>query len=60
MHWYLAYPFSNWYLEEMMRERGVEVDHFQHLPLGPKVHAAVGGILSGRQETPGVQELADG
>ena len=27
VHWYLAYPLSYRNLEEMMRERGVEVDH---------------------------------
>ena len=27
VHWYVAYPISYRQLEEMMEERGVEVDH---------------------------------
>jgi transposase-like protein len=27
VHWYVAYPISYRNLEEMMEERGVEVDH---------------------------------
>ena len=27
VRWYVAYPISYWQLEEMMVERGVEVDH---------------------------------
>ena len=27
VHWYVAYPISYRQLEEMMQERGVEVDH---------------------------------
>ena len=27
VRWYVEYPISYWQLEEMMQERGVDVDH---------------------------------
>jgi hypothetical protein len=60
VRWYLAYPLSYRNLEDMMEERGVQVDHSKHLPLGPEVYAALGGCLSEWQEAPRGQRLADG
>ena len=39
MRWYVAYPISYRQLEEMMQERGVEVDHSSLIPLRAEVHA---------------------
>ena len=37
VRWYVAYPMSYRQLEEMMEERGVEVDHFHPQSLGNQV-----------------------
>jgi hypothetical protein len=37
VRWYVAYPISYRQLEEMMEERGVEVDHSTPEPLGAQV-----------------------
>ena len=42
VRWYCRYPLSYRNLEEMMQERGVEVDHKGAQPLGIKVCSRVG------------------
>jgi hypothetical protein len=42
VRWYLRFGLSYRDVEELLAERGVEVDHVNHLPLGPAVHAAAG------------------
>ena len=56
---YLAYPLSYRNLEEMLAERGVDVDH-SSVSLGSEVHPATGSGFPEREETPGRHELADG
>jgi hypothetical protein len=43
VRWYVAYPLSLRYLEEMMAERGVSVDHS---PLGHQTAAGIGESVS--------------
>jgi transposase-like protein len=47
IRWYAAYPLSYRHLEEMMEERGVQVDHstirpFDHSTIQPFNHQPVG------------------
>jgi hypothetical protein len=41
VRWYLRFGLSYRDVEELLTERGIDVDH-HHLPLGPTVHAAAG------------------
>jgi hypothetical protein len=43
VHWYLRYGLSYRDVEELLAERGVEVDHVHHLPVGSAIHTAAGG-----------------
>ncbi len=40
VRWYLRFGLSYRDLEELLAERGVEVDHVTPVPLGATVHAA--------------------
>jgi transposase-like protein len=42
VRWYLRYGLSYRDLEELLTERGVEVDHVTIYPLGAALHAAAG------------------
>jgi hypothetical protein len=42
VRWYLRFGLSYRDVEELLTERGVEVDHVTRLPVGAAVHAAVG------------------
>ena len=39
--WYLRYGLSYRDVEELLGERGIEVDHVLGVPVGPDVHARV-------------------
>jgi transposase-like protein len=40
VRWYLRYGLSYRDVEELLAERGIEVDHVHHLPVGATVHTA--------------------
>ncbi len=42
VRWYLRYGLSYRDVEELLAERGIEVDHVTVYPLGAAVHAAAG------------------
>ncbi len=42
VRWYLRYPLSYRNLEEMMLERGLEVDHATIIPLGSAICTGIG------------------
>lgn len=42
VRWYLRYDLSYRDVEELLAERGVEVDHITVFPVGTAVHAAAG------------------
>jgi putative transposase len=46
VRWYVAYPLSYRQIEEMMEERGVEVDHSTE-SLGPQICAGFGEGVPG-------------
>jgi transposase-like protein len=41
VRWYLRYALSSRDVEELVGERGIEVDHRHDLPLGADVHGGV-------------------
>jgi hypothetical protein len=43
VRWYLRYGLSYRDVEELLAERGVDVDHLTGAPLGATVHATAGG-----------------
>jgi len=55
VRWYVAYPISYRQLEEMMEERGVEVDDSTVNSLGAEVCPATGAGLSSSQASGGHQ-----
>ena len=60
VRWYLAYPLSYRNLEEMMAERGVEVDHSNIYRWVQKFTPQLEAVFRKGQEAPGGQQLADG
>ena len=42
VRWYLRYGLSYRDVEELLAERGIEVDHVTVLPVGATVHTAAG------------------
>ena len=59
VRWYAAYALSLRDLEEMMAERGVQVDHATVHQLGAEDFAGIGQSVSPSQ-APSWSELADG
>jgi hypothetical protein len=52
VRWYLAYPLSYRNLEEMMAERGVEVDHtniYRWVPISPSTASGSSSNLPARR-----------
>ena len=46
VRWSVAYPLSTRHVEELMRERGVHVDHSTMQPVGGQIQPAAGGNFS--------------
>ena len=59
VRWYVAYPLSTRHVEELMEERGVEVDHSTINRWVIKYSPLAGGSVSSAQAS-GVGQLADG
>ena len=59
IRWYAAYPLSYRQLEELMLERGVQVDHSSIKSLGDSIPASFGESVS-KLQTPGGLQLAHG
>ena len=53
VRWYVAYPISYRQLEEMMEERGVEVDHSTLQSLGAQICPGSGEGVPGAQASSG-------
>ena len=49
VRWYVAYPISERQLEEMMQERGVEVDHSVLIRLTPRPTRCSGSGFCGSE-----------
>jgi len=47
VRWYLRFGLSYRDVEELLAERGIQVDSREHLPVGPAVRAGVRGGRSG-------------
>ena len=46
VRWYLRYSLSFRDVEELLRERGLEADHNDHLALGPALRSRTGGAAA--------------
>ena len=57
VRWYLRYSLSYRDVEELLAERGIEVDHVTDLPVGAAVHAAAGRR---RPASPGTARVTGG